>query len=396
MAAPADLPLLTTTGDPGADAVLRGLVGAFESAFPGRVRAYYLTGSHADGTAVATSDLDVGVLFVGELEGDEAARARRLARACAQLSPIELDLTPRGERRALGDVRLKLGSVPIYGEDIRDRVTLPPMALWERVPFYGARRLIARVRGDPDRLVVPLVYPDPAGEFFGYDRRRVRLRDGTVRPTTKDLVRVVTGAAGALASRQTKRYVAGKAEAVRQYSPAVGGAWAPLVEAIDRTCRVEFQYLIPDEAAARARVRGLCGRALGFENRFLEALRDVLLEDLAQPPVLPDAAQWLTVETGPEAPRPVFFLECPPEELRDWALAGLLPATEREGQLLVPMAACLQVAAARMLGRVVYADDPRVGDALAAAASSTVGALRAAAGESLRVWRAETGTRPVL
>lgn len=56
--------------------VLCGVIRAFETAFSGRVRAYYLTGSHADGAAVATSDLDVSVHFIGELEGDEpAARA---------------------------------------------------------------------------------------------------------------------------------------------------------------------------------------------------------------------------------------------------------------------------------------------------------------------------------
>ncbi len=70
--------LLTSTEDPGADAVLHGIVGIFEIAFPGRVRVYCPQGSRAHGTAVATSALDVGLIFIGDLEGDEAERARLL------------------------------------------------------------------------------------------------------------------------------------------------------------------------------------------------------------------------------------------------------------------------------------------------------------------------------
>ena len=72
-------------GDPEIDRVLRGFVGACDAAFPGRVRAYYLTGSWADGTGVRTpgdalnsSDIDVTVVFAGALSDAEAADFRRL------------------------------------------------------------------------------------------------------------------------------------------------------------------------------------------------------------------------------------------------------------------------------------------------------------------------------
>lgn len=118
-----------------------------------------------------------------------------------------------------------------------------------------------------------------------------------------------------------------------------------------------------------ARLRERYGRALSFENHFLEVFRDVLLEDLARPPELPAATQWPPVETGLGA-RVVFFLECPPEAAREWAVAGLLSATERSEGLLVSTSRCPQVAAVRMLGRVV---NTGVAPALTASAQQTRG-----------------------
>ncbi|HEV2125671.1 MAG TPA: hypothetical protein VGW38_23200, partial [Chloroflexota bacterium] len=108
-----DIELLARTGDAVADDVLRGIIGLFELVFPGRPRAYYLQGSGADGTAVATSDLDVRILFTGDLVGEELARGRRLASHCKRLSAIGLDLSVNGERPFLhfGDARLKHASV---------------------------------------------------------------------------------------------------------------------------------------------------------------------------------------------------------------------------------------------------------------------------------------------
>lgn len=52
-----DITLRLTTGDSEVDALLRSVVGAFEAAFPGQVRGYYLAGSYAKGTSTATSEL---------------------------------------------------------------------------------------------------------------------------------------------------------------------------------------------------------------------------------------------------------------------------------------------------------------------------------------------------
>ena len=57
--------LLVTTGNRTVDQALRAAVEAFEAAFPDRIRGYYLEGSYADGTGLATSDADVVIVFVG-------------------------------------------------------------------------------------------------------------------------------------------------------------------------------------------------------------------------------------------------------------------------------------------------------------------------------------------
>ena len=50
-------------GKPSIDTVLSHIVERYETQFPGRIRACYLTGSYAEGNAVEWSDIDVHVLF---------------------------------------------------------------------------------------------------------------------------------------------------------------------------------------------------------------------------------------------------------------------------------------------------------------------------------------------
>jgi predicted nucleotidyltransferase len=61
-----DIELRHATGDAEVDRIMRGYVGVFETAFPGAVRGYYLSGSFAEGTATLTSDIDVDVVFKEE------------------------------------------------------------------------------------------------------------------------------------------------------------------------------------------------------------------------------------------------------------------------------------------------------------------------------------------
>ena len=53
------------TGYPLADAVLGPLIARLAEALPGHLAACYLEGSYADGTAVATSDIDLTIALRG-------------------------------------------------------------------------------------------------------------------------------------------------------------------------------------------------------------------------------------------------------------------------------------------------------------------------------------------
>ena len=60
MERPGGLDLRNATGDEKVDEILRGCIGLFEAAVPGRVAGYYLAGSYADGTSVVGVGRDNG------------------------------------------------------------------------------------------------------------------------------------------------------------------------------------------------------------------------------------------------------------------------------------------------------------------------------------------------
>ncbi|HET8627481.1 MAG TPA: nucleotidyltransferase domain-containing protein [Thermomicrobiales bacterium] len=288
--------LLESTGDERADGAIRRVVAAFEAAFPGRVRGYYVEGSHADRTPVAASDLDLAVVFRGAVGEDERSAAAALARECAARDPVELDAG------VLGEADLARGATPmfklagrcVHGEDIRDRVPLMPLADWTRDRMHASYWLAVHVFGRPVPVAPPFDYPDPAGEFYGYDRREVRLADGAPARSTRDLIRVTGWMATALVALRAGRYVARKRDCHVLYRECIGDEWAPLLAEIYTRCRGEWHCLVPDDPADRRRLRALCARALAFENHFLAQYRPFLLAELrAGDAARRDRARWV-------------------------------------------------------------------------------------------------------
>lgn len=143
--------------------------------FPGRLLAAYELGSHTEGSAASFSDIDGVIVFRGEL-GEERRRADAVLEACKRISPVRLNFTILDEEgaRAMireGDVRLKLGGRLVHGDDIRDRLELPPMAVYQEYMTIWPATFLP-VLHDVDEVTYPLDYPDPDGEFFGYERKR--------------------------------------------------------------------------------------------------------------------------------------------------------------------------------------------------------------------------------
>lgn len=292
-----DSALRYATGDRRINQILRGVVGVFEAAFPGRVRAYYLLGSHGNGSAVPTSDLDMGILFAGSYRDDaEEGCAVRLCQDCEAISGMLLELWVMSEERLarpdrLGTaLQLRLGSQFLHGEDVRDCLAVRADERYVRwamqVPVHG----LFGERGQPATLAYPLDYPDPAGEFYGYDRLALAGAGGADRPGTKLLVAIVGRIAAALVALETGRYVGSKAESVALYHAHVADGWADLVEQSYTICRNRWDYLVPTDPADRALLRDLCRRALAFENHFLLAYKGYLIESLRGP----DRAQRLS------------------------------------------------------------------------------------------------------
>jgi predicted nucleotidyltransferase len=261
--------LTLSTGHERIDAVLRGIVGIWEMAFPGRIRAYYLTGSYSDGTALPTSDIDLSILFRGGFTHErEEAAADELADHCAQISPVELDLVPLAEEIPfpLRAASIKLASQLIYGEDVRERMLLPPPADYVRQAMELTARLLRRLHGTGDGLPFPLDYPDPDGPFYGYDRS-----DGAA---LKDLVTTIGLAATAILAFKAGHYAGGKRDCLRLYRACIDDQWTGYLEEVYERCRNQWGYRVPGDREDRQRLRQLCGQALSFENHFLSFYRE--------------------------------------------------------------------------------------------------------------------------
>ena len=285
-----EIQLLDPTGHESVDQVLRGLIGVFETAFPGRVRGYYVEGSHVSGTAVAASDLDLTIVFKDSFQaghdndGGERERAARLTASYSAASVVECDAEiadEEGLRRGVYPA-FKLASRLVYGDDIRDGTPLLPLDEWTRQRMHAACWLIVGLYGRPLPLRLPIDYPDPTGAFYGYDHRSARLPDGRTVPTTRDLIRVVGWAATALVALRASHYVARKRDCHVLYRTCIGDEWADLLDDIYARCRGEWGYLVPDDPQQRRDLRDICARALGFENHFLHLHREFVRRELQE------------------------------------------------------------------------------------------------------------------
>jgi hypothetical protein len=279
-------PVRYVANDARIDAMLQRGVSAFRAAFPGRIRAFYLIGSWMDGSAAATSDVDVCVVFKGDfLSAAEEAFAQAVWRTVSASSPVQFDLPAFSERRLLsvGHHRIKTASVLLAGDDIRDQ--MPAMARdgYLRTYWNAPYAYMARVLRGTDVLRFPVTFPDAGDPFFGYVRTDTSL--APPHATTKALVATVCWIATLLVGFRTGHMVGTKAESVRAYREAIGDPWAPFVERVYTLGKQQWGYRVPERAADRALLRGLCTRMPTFENHYLVVYRSWLLDQLQCPDV---------------------------------------------------------------------------------------------------------------
>jgi hypothetical protein len=279
--------LIESTGDHRCDKIVQGLIGIFGLTFPDRVRGYYLRGSRTGGSSIAGSDLDLSVVFRDQfVDREEYDRARELADHCAQLSPVLLEVVLVGERILHQDLgfgtamNLKLATRLLYGDDIRSELPDYDADRYRRsvvhTPFNSYR--VGRPGTGP--LAYPLQHLDPGGPFLGFDQWATPDEHGIERPSTKLLVAAVGWTATGIIALNGGDYVRDKAACAELYRRQVADEWTDLVVRTHDLCRNRWHYRIPDDDHDRRALRGLCERALPFQNHFLVLYRDAQRAEL--------------------------------------------------------------------------------------------------------------------
>ena len=273
-----NIPLLNSTGNQRVDNILRGVIGIFETVFPDRIRGYYLVGSYADGTAISTSDIDMKILFKNRFRDNiERKNSQQICEYCFGLiSPIAGDVTAKDEETAFStstlQLRIKAGSLLVYGEDIRDQISLLPLDQSIRDVMFRAYVFCFtdRLRPNLKARVYPLDYPDPSDEFYGY----------TYKGGTTVFISVVSAVATAIVASKAKKYVFTKNDSLKLYKKYINDEWTVLLEAASEKIRKQWEYQIPENRDERQQLREICRQALAFENHFLIIYKDFLLTEL--------------------------------------------------------------------------------------------------------------------
>jgi len=173
-------------------------------------------------------------------------------------------------------VTLKWGSELLYGRDVRESI-VPLLPDYTRAVIRACRSGIAMLR-DSTSVPQPLTYPDPEGEFFGYEATRsdgqkaVRklkwYRAGTTEGT-KELASVVARSATGLIAAQSRQFVSKRGHLITAYSQYIADEWTDFIRDVNASCRRTWSYRVPDQPAGRNHLRELCQRMLDFEKHCL-------------------------------------------------------------------------------------------------------------------------------
>src|SRR5579863_4698726 len=211
--------LLVSTGIQKVDAILRGVIGICQMIFPGRIRTYLLEGSYSDGSAVQDSDIDIAAIFKSRAENEELEKIRQIKSYCSQISSIRVDLFALDEERVLTGItagdRL---AVVLYGDKILDNLPPEPFEKAIRKSLMGAFTYMHILRKTAEHLTFSLSYPDPDGEFFGYEQWGTFYGDPYgFGPGTRTLVNAVTMNATATVALKAGQPVGTKSLSVVAY-----------------------------------------------------------------------------------------------------------------------------------------------------------------------------------
>lgn len=255
-----------------ADQLIEAVLNLIDLFFPGRVRACYLVGSYAEGTAVPHSDLDLIVIFKGQCLPGEADRLRQLRQIASQLAGKRLDLAPRCEAHLLtnGSTGLKLSGKLVFGEDIRDQIPWEPIEQYQQDARQAFLTYQREIRGAANDVAWPVTAPDFDGEFFGYEKFGIWHGGDQYKAGTRLLINLVCiGATVSLAFLHGER-AGSKRQAIELYQELIGDEWGDWLGELYQLAKVDLGYEIPEDTAVRHRLRTLIQKTPEFENLILK------------------------------------------------------------------------------------------------------------------------------
>lgn len=256
--------LANSTGDAAIDVQITAIISIYETAFPQRIRGYYLVGSYGDDTPIAGSDVDMTIVFKDAISPDEQAQCDTLKAACRTLAePRHLDLPVIAEAHfeQADTVALKLSSKFVYGDDTRSTIPLPTMDVYLRnISIPTQRGLTYRFRSET--VILPLDYPLPDDVYLGYIPEAHQATNTPIKLWALNVGWLATF----LVVHKAQVYVPSKRHMVRLYREHVNDEWTDFIVAVYENGRNKWGYKIPQDDEDDALFQSLLKDTLAFEN----------------------------------------------------------------------------------------------------------------------------------
>jgi predicted nucleotidyltransferase len=283
-----------STGNKHVDQILLDSIRELEDSFPGDIRAYYLTGSYANGNPLPTSDVDFHVVFKshsGSSNDDKGIpfgmrifednrpvseqfeKFQCVSRRIRGRYDVQLELVYKTE----DDLRkwpvgILLDGTLVYGDGIRQDLQLPDIRDYICRTMHIGFSFIQKARNDLARISSPLGFPDPNDEFLGYVSR---ISSRPVKPLgpMMSLGFLATG----LIAAKGRTYVGKKHAIPSLYKTHVNDRWTAFVHSLHTHCRELWHYRVPTEVRERNALKRMCVEALDFENHFFSQYKSMVL-----------------------------------------------------------------------------------------------------------------------
>lgn len=257
-----------------AEAFFSGLSELLFAAFPGRLAGTYVVGSRADGTAIPTSDVDLAIVFEGNIAGAERNAIKRIFDAIQRISPVMLDAYVLSETEAERGVTPTLQNYRlISGRDsLKDRPLRPNSELM--LHYAGlVVHFIQVVRNDRGPIRFPLTYPSGSNEYCGYEKYGTRTADGRYAPGFNLLLTLVLAIASYRLAARASVFTRAKSGTVPNYLKFLtDDPWRPMIEELHMVIRTRLMGRLPQDGGDRAVLLKWCPRVLELENEFLSEL----------------------------------------------------------------------------------------------------------------------------